>query len=209
MRLGLLADIHSYLAETRRALELFKERGVDRVVTLGDTIHCQGRREEAREVAQLLLDVDAVGVWGNHDYDLRPDAQQRAQTDFAPVVLEFMAKMQPRVVLGDCHFSHKEASIDAHVKDQIWDVHDSHLTLPERAALSFAAAPQRWHFIGHHHQWWAATPTTQPVWEGAGPLTFQTGERYFISLGAGREGWCAIMDTDLAHFEPLWCGIPK
>src|SRR4029453_16796613 len=101
--------------------------------TLGDTIDAFARSEGAAEVAALLLEADAVGVWGNHDYGLRGDVSDRMRVRFPQVSLTFMARMQPRLVIADCHFSHREASCDPYDVLQLWDVSDRPLDLAGRA----------------------------------------------------------------------------
>src|SRR5688572_29598193 len=108
MRLGLVTDIHNHAAELARALELFRERGIDQVVTIGDT--CETFGAGVAEVASLLREWGAVGVWGNHDFTLCHDVPERVRERHTPMVLDVMSKMLPRLTIGDCHFSHKESS---------------------------------------------------------------------------------------------------
>ena len=153
-----------------------------------------------------MLESDAVGVWGNHDFSLRGVVSEKTRARFPPVSLTFMARMQPRLVLGDCHFSHKEASVDAHDVAQLWDVSDQPHDLAGRARQGFDAAPQRWQFVGHYHRWWAAMPSGPLGWSGAGPLVFTGAERYFVVVGAVCDGWCGVLDVERAMLQPLWCG---
>lgn len=205
MRLGLVTDVHNHPAELARALALFRRRGVDRVVTIGDTVDAFARPDGAAEVAALLLEVDAVGVWGNHDFSLRGEIDEPVRERFPPAVLTLMARMQPRLVIGDCHFSHKESSVDPHDVEQLWDVTDRPLDLAERASLGFRAVPQRLQFVGHYHRWWATTPSAGSPWWGAEPLRFERTERYFVVVGATCEGWCGVLDLDQELLEPLRC----
>jgi hypothetical protein len=209
VRLGLVTDVHSHAAELARALALFREHEVDQVVTIGDTIDAFSRSEGAAEVAALLLEAYAAGVWGNHDYSLRGDVVERTRARFPEVSLTFMARMQPRLVIGDCHFSHKEASCDPHDVAQLWDISDRPLDLAERALQGLRAVPQRWQFVGHYHRWWAATPSGPVAWTGSGPLVFEAAERYFVIIGATCEGWCGLLDVQQATLHPLWCGATE
>lgn len=206
MRLGLVTDIHSHPVELGRALSLFRQHRVDRVVTIGDTIDAFARSDGAGEVASLLLEADATGVWGNHDFSLRGDVAARARSRFPEVVFEFMARTQSRLVLGDCHFSHREASVDANDAAALWELSDQPLDMVERARRCFQTASPRWQFIGHYHRWWAATPARGVVWEGGEPLVFDRSERYFVIVGPTCEGWCGILDLERARLEPHWCG---
>src|SRR5262245_890477 len=35
------------------------------------------------------------------------------------------------------------------------------------------------------------------------PLRFQPGQRYLVVVAAVRDGWCAVLDTDRHHLEPV------
>jgi hypothetical protein len=202
MRFGLVTDVHNHSAELSRALELFRDRGVGQVITIGDTCDAFGRGDGAAAVASLLAGCRAVGVWGNHDFTLCRDVPAAARERYPPIVLDVMARMQPRLVVGDCHFSHKEASVDPYDVAQLWDISDRPLDLMERAGLAFAAVGSRWQFVGHYHRWWAATPVG---WSGTGPLRFESGVRYFVVAAAVCDGGCGILDTDQGLLEPLRC----
>ena len=206
MRLGLVTDIHNHAAELSAALSLFRDRGVDQVVTIGDTCDAFGRGEGAGAVASLLADCSAVGVWGNHDFTLCRDVPVAVRDRYPPVVLDVMARMEPRLVVGDCHFSHKESSVDPYDISQLWDISDGPVDLMERARLGFASVGSRWQFVGHYHRWWVATPAGPVGWTGGDPFRFEPGQRYFVVVAPVCEGWCGILDTDGGQLEPLRCG---
>lgn len=206
MRLGLVTDVHNHAAELARALALFGDRGVDQVVTIGDTCDAFGRLDGVGEVAGLLLGCGAVGVWGNHDFSLCREVSAAARQRYPEQVLVFMARMNPRLQIADCHFSHKEASIDAHDVEQLWELSDRPLDLMERARAGLAASSQQWHFVGHYHRWWAATPEGPVAWDGSQPLRLESGRRYFVVVAAVCNGWCAVLDTSAGLLEPLRCG---
>jgi predicted phosphodiesterase len=205
MRLGLVTDIHNHARELARALDLFGT-AVDQVVTLGDTCDAFARSDGAAEVAALLEKCGAVGVWGNHDYTLCRDISADARSRFPRSVLDFMAGMQPRLTIGECHFSHKEASADPNDVAQLWEISDVPLNLLERARLGFQAIPHRWQITGHYHRWWAATLDGPLGWDGTGPLVFDPIRRYFVVIAAVCEGWCGILDTTAGTLEPVYCG---
>src|SRR5262249_29771843 len=125
---------------------------------------------------------------------------------YPPTVLDTMARMQPRLVIGECHFSHKESSVDPHDVAQLWDVNDRPLNLMERAQLAFAAVPCRWQFVVHYHRWWAAAVREPGGWAGGGALRVEGGERFFVVVAAVCDGWCGVLDTDQASLQPLRCG---
>jgi hypothetical protein len=205
MRLGLVADVHNHAAELAAALAAFRDRGVDQVVTLGDTCDAFGRGDGAAEVASQLGECSAVGVWGNHDFTLCRDVPAAVRCRYPPLVFDVMGRMQARLVVGDYHFSHKESSVDPNDVAQLWDISDRPLDLMERAALAFAAVGSRWQFVGHYHRWWAAMPAGPVGWSGDGPLRFELGRRYFVVVAAVCDGWCGILDTEQGQLEPLRC----
>jgi hypothetical protein len=206
MRLGLVTDVHNHAAGLAAALAVFRERGVEQVVTIGDTCDAYARDTGAGEVAALLDACGAVGVWGNHDFTLCRDVSAEVRGRFPPAVLDVMARMQPRLTIEGCHFSHKESSVDPHDVAQLWDIGDGTLDLMERAVLAFGAVGSRWQFVGHYHRWWAATPEGPVDWAGPAPLCFEPGRRYFVVVAAVCHGWCGVLDIDRGELEPLRCG---
>jgi hypothetical protein len=209
MRIGLVTDIHNHAAQLAVALQLFCLRRVERVVTIGDTCDAFSRGDGAGAVAALLDRCSATGVWGNHDITLCRDVPDAVRGRYPPVVLDVMGRMQPRLVVGDCHFSHKESSVDPHDVAQLWDISDRPLDLMERAGLAFGAVASRWQFVGHYHRWWVATPAGPVGWSGGGPLRFESGQRYFVVVAAVCDGWCGILDTERGELEPLACNPPN
>lgn len=205
MRLGLVTDVHNHAAELSAALSAFRDRRVDQVVTIGDTYDAFCRGDGSGKVAALLADCSAVGVWGNHDFTLCRNVPAVVRDRYPSVALDVMARMEPRLVVGDCHFSHKESSVDPHDVTQLWDIGDCPLDLMKRATSAFAAVGSRWQFVGHYHRWWAATPAGPVGWTGEGPLRFEPGQRYFVVVAPVCEGWCGIFDTVCGQLEPLRC----
>jgi predicted phosphodiesterase len=63
MLIGIVADIHDAVEPLRKALSLLRERGVERIVTLGDAFDSSQPGESGAKVASLLQDADAIGVW--------------------------------------------------------------------------------------------------------------------------------------------------
>src|SRR5262245_10414897 len=120
MRIGLVTDIHDHVEPLARALELFRQRGVDQVITLGDSCEAFTRHSRAAEVIELLRGANAVGVWGNHDMGLCHDVDERARQRYPAAVLDYLATMRPRLSLGECHFSHVEPSVDPYDAQALW-----------------------------------------------------------------------------------------
>ena len=64
MRYGVLADIHANLHALRAALEALQRHGVDAYVVAGDLV---GYGPYPNECVELIAELDAVCVAGNHD----------------------------------------------------------------------------------------------------------------------------------------------
>jgi predicted phosphodiesterase len=205
MRLGLVADVHNHGAHLARALAVFRGRGVEQVVSLGDACDPFSRAAGADVVASLLDGCAAVGVWGNHDFTLCRDVPAGVRDRYPPAVLDVMARMQSRLVLEGCHFSHREASVDPHDVAQLWDADEGPLDLMALAGRAFGAVGYRWQFVGHYHRWWATTPDGVVDWSGVGRLWFVPGRRYFVVVAPVFDGWCGVLDTEEGSFEPLRC----
>src|SRR5262245_23398004 len=192
MLIGLVTDIHDHVEPLGRALELFRQRGVDLVVTLGDSCDALTPHSRAAEVVELLSGAGAVGVWGNHDLGLCHQVKDRTRRRYPAAVLAFMATMQPRLVLGECHFSHVEPSVDPHDAQALWSFdEEGPLDFAGRARRSFAAATQRLVFVGHYHRWLAVTASGPVDWRGGGPLSLAGPGRDLVGGGAvcpGRGG---------------------
>ena len=54
MLIGLVTDIHDHVEPLARALDLFRRRGVDQVITLGDSCEAFTRHSWAAEDVELL-----------------------------------------------------------------------------------------------------------------------------------------------------------
>lgn len=206
MLIGLVTDIHDHVEPLGRALDLFRQRGVDLVVTLGDSCDAFTRHSRAAEVVELLRGANALGVWGNHDIGLCHAVDDRARRRYPAAVLDYMATMKPRLVLEGCHLSHVEPSVDPYDAQALWSFdEDGPLDFGGRARRSFAAVPERLVFVGHYHRWLAVTMSGSLEWRGEGPLSLAGTERYFVVIGAVFEGQCGLLDTNRAELCPLRC----
>ena len=149
MRIGLVTDIHDHVEPLARAVGLFRQRGVDLVVTLGDSCDAFSRHSRAAAVVELLRGASAVGVWGNHDLGLCHQVKERTRQRYPAPVLAFMATRKPRLVLGACHFSHVEPCVDPYDAPALWAcAEEEPLDFVGRARRSFAAVTQRLVFVG-------------------------------------------------------------
>ncbi|MFN0054153.1 MAG: metallophosphoesterase family protein [Planctomycetales bacterium] len=198
MRLGLITDIHEHVGHLRSALARLADLGVDRIVMLGDVFETGGRIEET---CRLLGDAGVIGVWGNHDFGLCVDVSAEIRTRYPSVVLQYMASLQPRLVIGDCLFTHVEPWLDPENLVDLW-YFDGPPGDQESRERIFGAAPHRFLFSGHMHRWLLATPEVICPWKGEGPIRFDRG-RYFIAVGALCDGRYATFDTQSLELCPF------
>lgn len=206
MRLGLVTDVHNQHAELAQALELFCTRGVDQVLTIGDTCDAFAPPEGADEVASLLSACGAIGVWGNHDFHFCRDVPDFCRERFGSPTFAFMQQMKPHLEIDGCYFSHKDASVDPHDVEQLWSLEENSRDLNLRANAGFAAISPNRQFIGHYHRWWATTPTGPLDWDGSEPLFLRQEERYFIVIAGVFQRSCAVFDTESGLLEPFSFG---
>ncbi len=81
-RIGLIADIHAFEAPLEEALKLFRNKGVDKILCLGDIA---GYGNELEESVALLKQYDCTTVLGNHEaryLDRIPEEQQSSLREY-------------------------------------------------------------------------------------------------------------------------------
>ena len=204
MRIGIVADIHDAIGPLRRALGLLRDRGVDRIVTLGDAFESYQAGGVSSEVAALLEQAGAVGVWGNHDVGLSHEVSDRVRNVADQALLAFTTQLEPHLVLEGCRFSHIEPWKDPRLVEHLWGSD----ALPETADLaqrSFQAVPERLLFIGHFHTWLAVSAGGRAPWDGTGPISLREPDRYLVVISAVVDGWCATFDTRQSLLTPIRC----
>jgi putative phosphoesterase len=79
-RIGVIGDIHTDLERLRWALSVLRAQGVERVLATGDLVDGPSDGAQIVRICQLLREVDAWVVLGNHDRWLL-DGQQRDLPD--------------------------------------------------------------------------------------------------------------------------------
>jgi hypothetical protein len=199
MKLGLLADIHEQTEQLRKAIDVLQQHGADRFVVLGDVCEMGIRIEET---VSLLQDVQAVGVWGNHDIGLCFDPDETIRQRYGAAVLNFMSSLQPSLEIDGCLFTHIEPWLDPHKIEDLW-YFDGSPDSPDRLARSFAAVPHRAMFMGHMHRWLLGTPDGVVPWRGGLQLRLDCANRYLVVVHAVREGKCALFDTTTGDLTPF------
>jgi hypothetical protein len=199
VKLGLLADIHEHTRRLHKAIAVLQRHGAERFVVLGDVFDT-GKRIE--QTVHLLQQVEAVGVWGNHDVGLCFDPDDNVCRRYSADVVRFMGSLQPHMEIDGCLFTHVEPWLDPHRVEDLWDFHgppDS----AEKLARSFAAVPHRVLFIGHLHRWLLGTPDGLLPWRGEHPVGLDGKTRYLVVVHGVWDGRCALFDTVTGDLTPF------
>jgi putative phosphoesterase len=77
MIIGIISDTHNDMEMTRRAVDIFRERGVDMVIHAGDIT--------SPKMLQLFSGLDARFVLGNEDLDVDFLNEEAARLGFGPI----------------------------------------------------------------------------------------------------------------------------
>jgi hypothetical protein len=199
MKLGLLADIHEQTEHLRKAIAVLQQHGADRFVVLGDVFE-MGKQIE--ETVRQLQQVQAVGVWGNHDMGLCFNPGEDLRQRFSAAVLDFMGSLHPRLEIDGCLFTHVEPWLDPHKVEDLW-YFDGPPDSTEKLARSFAAVPHRVMFIGHMHRWLLGAPSGIIPWRGDRQLSLNRHDRYLVVIHAVWHGKFAMYDTGTSDLTPF------
>jgi predicted phosphodiesterase len=203
MNLGLISDIHEDTVGLSKALEHLRTRRVDQVVVLGDVCDLFHGHEGLEETCRLLSRANAIGVWGNHDYELCIEAGPALRAEYPAEVVDFLGSLRPRLEIDGCYFSHVEPWLNPEYFPELWyggGPPDS----PERLTRIFSAASHRIVFAGHYHNWLIARPDGVIEWNGTTEKSLRDG-RYFVVVGALCDGHFGLFDTETAELIPLRC----
>lgn len=198
MKLGLITDVHEHVEHLKSALDCFRQESVDQVVVIGDIFET-GRR--AVETCELLLESNAVGVWGNHDFGVCVDPDEDARQKYGETAVGFMTSLQGSLEIDGCHFSHVEPWLDPNVLGDLW-YFDGPPDSDAKRARIFEAVPNRLMFGGHYHNWLIVTPEAIGDWCGEKPTDLRNG-RYFVVIAALCDGYFAIFDTQSSLLTPF------
>lgn len=201
MRIGIVTDVHDEVERLAAALRILRADGAEAIVSLGDVTDFHGPRNRAWEVARLLRDAGAVGVWGNHDFGLCRDVPLHALDHPDPEALAYFATWTGRLELCGCHFSHVEPWLNPDDPLALWHF-DGPPDTADKLARSFAAVLHPVMCCGHFHRWLAGTPNGLLDWRGDRPLTFEPGDRHLVVVGPLFAGAFALLDTDARTLTP-------
>ncbi len=151
MRYAILGDIHANLLALEAVLDVAKNRGVDRVLSVGDVV---GYGAGAREVLDVLREEEIPTVLGNHDAAIAGDLDT---TFFNPNAKEAVLWTQGQLTEGDLDWLH-ELPLLFH-DDECSVAHGSYaepelyryIQSTEDADPSLDLQPHKVCFVGHTH----------------------------------------------------------
>jgi hypothetical protein len=118
--------------------------------------------------------------------------------------MEYMAGMKPKLIVGDCHFSHVEPWLDPHRVEDLWYFDGPPDTI-EKAARSFSAVSQPVIFLGHFHKWLVMSEAARVEWAPVRPLRLAEGTRHLIVVGPVLSGQFGTYDTETRILTPFRC----
>lgn len=113
------------------------------------------------EIAQLLSDRKAIGVWGNHDYSFCREIPECYIARYPAAMFDYLKTIRPSIELGEMHFSHREVFVDPFDPIQLWDLTGEEIDNLERAQRALREDSHRLQFVGHYHSWMAFDQTGQ------------------------------------------------
>jgi hypothetical protein len=199
LKLGILSDIHEQVDELRNAIDLLRRHEADSFIVLGDTCDIGERVEET---ITLLRDVAAIGVWGNHDFELCVDQTDEIRQKYSTAALEFLSSLRPQLEIDGCLFTHVEPWLDPNKIEDLW-YFDGVPETQEKLNRSFAAMPHRVMFIGHYHCWLVGSTTGIVRWNGEGPIKLDLTQRHLVVVNTVCHGHCALFDTTNNELIPF------
>ena len=203
LRYGLVTDIHNDFENLSKVLKRLEQLGVEQIVTLGDTVDPLAPPQGADEVAQLLIDRNAIGVWGNHDIFFSQPIASMNFDGFGKPTYELMSRMGPDLELDFCYLSHRESNLDPSDGEQLWQKCDGRVELFEVSKKAFSACGSQVQLLGHYHHWWAGTPTQVLDWQGKSELHLAIDQSYLVVVAPVISGCGAILDLKSRMLTPV------
>ncbi len=212
MRYAVLSDIHGNLVALEAVLDDLSETEIDRYLCLGDIV---GYGPRPNQCCDLIRDLDAVSVRGNHD-EAAVDPE-KAEWFTAPARacilwtrdrlrednLEYLSELPPRQTIDDITLCHGSIPDPGH-----------YTVTPADAMLSFRYMETSVAFFGHTHysEWFINRGDEQLPMEypqpNGGTLQIEDDARYLINPGAvgqprdsNEKAAYAVYDDDAASVE--------
>jgi predicted phosphodiesterase len=198
MRLGILADIHGHAENLKKAIALLTRQGVDKFVVLGDVIYDRGG---SSETVAILKDVQAVGVWGNHELAVAVEPDDEVRALFSDEVVQYLQALSAHCDLGDVLLSHTLPNVDAYDPTAYYLA--PRATDADAIRACFAQFGHRIFLTGHLHGWLAANQRDYLPWNGRGTIKMAPEDRYLFVIHAVMYGFAALLDTGENVLVPM------
>jgi predicted phosphodiesterase len=213
VRYGILADVHGNLHALRAVLRELERAGVDRLLLAGDLV---GYGPQPNECVELVAELDAVCVAGNHDLialgalpderciRLARDSLRWTRTVLTPAAREFLAGLPLQA----------QAPGGVVVAHGSLDDPQEYTTRPQQADRQLAALPAgaRLLVVGHTHRPWAYGARSGSL-PSRGTVPFYDDPAVLLNPGAvgqSRElrarARCAVLD--LQRGSALFLAVP-
>ena len=186
MKYAIVSDVHANLTALRRVLEHARERGVERVICLGDVV---GYGPEPAEALSLVRQTCAACLAGNHDdavsgrldaadfIDLAGDAVARHRQALSEADLGWLRSLT--YVCSDGTFAATHG-------DFVDPPKFYYVENEEDARLNFEARPEQLLFVGHTHvSALFVTGHSGKVYRTeVQDFTLESGKRYLVNPGS-------------------------
>jgi hypothetical protein len=197
MKLGILADIHERSDLLGTAIGLLQDLDCERLIVLGDIFEMGAN---VAETVRILVAAGATGVYGNHDLALCHEPSPEVVARYPEDVTRYFASLGPRLAIEDLLFTHGAPWWDPTnpVDYYLFDPPHQCDQLRRHFQETFRAS-----FIGHFHRWELSDSHGPITWNGEQPIELAASERYFVTVHAVQNGWCALFDTASGRLTPL------
>jgi len=189
MRIGIFSDVHANIEALSAVMEAFRNEGIDKYVSIGDTVGYGASPNECCDIVRELTEATVLGnhdaaVAGRMDYSYYYDAARSVLDNHAAVLsdenMAWLQRLPYRYPMGDLdiQFSHG-SPINAEEFDYIFAPDQARELLPHVDSLPLAT------FIGHSHLCKVFVLADHEVSEvTATSFRLREGASYIISVGS-------------------------
>jgi len=196
--MGVVADCHGLPHKLRKAIDLLRLRGAQRIFHLGDVVDTL-RPETVDECVSLLLEYDISGVMGNHEYSFIRHHFKRYTERFSKQSQAYVSSLPEFVVIEDVCLTHFSPvggvyGLFAHTDD---------------ASYEKTIRESRWPVIinGHSHDPRIYRQTDGLVESLNCPsgtdFLLDPNSRYILTCGALEDSYCALYDFSERRFQVI------
>jgi len=211
MRYGIVSDIHGNLEALEKCLQVFQEKGVDRIANLGDVVGYGADPNRCCDLVRPLADVNVIGnheamVIGKLDRDWCHAAARRgieyAETCLSPENIAWLQSLDYVKYENDICFCHG-SPIGAEEFEYVFSLDKAAALTGSFDELSNVT------FVGHSHLTTAFLVTDEFSLQVAAPhFKLRSGVKYVFNVGSvgqprdrDERSCCVIYDTEQATVD--------